>query len=504
MGATAGLETLEFKHEFRAETDRLLRARLLGFASIWMALNLVMLVAVLVGATWINISNAARRGDALGVFDALSDVVGTAVGPGWRSAFFVILTAGWFVLYSSVVWQVWQVKPSTRRIVQLSIALIVADGLFGIAARVAGVSGGGLFAFWLAHLVVCCIFPWSVRQAIIPIAIVLGLSTASKLTIEGKSAMTLVATAATLLFMLPAVGICWYRHSLRMQRSSHNFLRQRYGMLRQELAYARQIHEAVFPEPKGEGVVRFAYRYQPMRQIGGDFLHVHMQTLPDGHERISVVVMDVTGHGIPAALSVNRLHGEIELRFAEDPDIDPGAVLARLNRYVHLTMAKHSLFVTALCFRIDTRSDELTWASGGHPPAFLRGVDGTIRELGSTAFVLGACSEDDFDSDQQSCRFGQGDSLIAYTDGASEARSPSGKMLRIMGLRSMVAAEGRFEGGSWPERILGMVSAHRGGAPTEDDTLVIEVYRPLGAGVGSPRAMRAEDRDAELEGAVSP
>ncbi len=506
MGKTAGLETLEFKHEFRAETDRLLRVRLLGFASIWMGLNLLLLVALLVAGTWVSLSNAASSGDALGVFEAVSNVVAKAVGPGWRSVVFVLLTAAWFLAYTSTIWQVWQVKPSTRRIVQLSIALIVADGLFGIAARVAGVSGGGLFAFWLAHLIACCIFPWSVRQSIIPIVIVIGLSTASKLAFEGRSVDTLFASAVTLLFMSPAVGICWYRHSQRLQKSSHNFLRQRYGMLRQELAYARQIHEAVFPEPKEDGAIRFSYRYQPMRQIGGDFLHVHVQRLPGGHERFSVVVMDVTGHGIPAALSVNRLHGEIELRFAENPEISPGEILARLNRYVHLTMAKHSLFVTALCLRIDTDTNTLTWASGGHPPAFLRGVDGTIRELGSTAFVLGACAEDDFDSDEQSCPLGPGDSLIAYTDGASEARNPSGKMLRIMGLRAIVAAEGRVDGGAWPERILGMVSAHRAGAPTEDDTLVIEIYCPLGASPGKAnvRASAAGDPDVELEGAVSP
>jgi len=505
VGKTAGLETLEFKHEFLAETDRLLRARLLGFATIWMSLNLFLLVAMLVGGTWAKIAQAAAGDNPLGVFEAMTQVVSSAVGPGWKSVVFVLLTAVWFGFYCSVIWQVWQVKPSARRIVQLSIALIVADGMYGISARVAGLGSGGLFAFWLAHLVACCIFPWTVRQAIIPIAIVVTLSTASKLTIEGKSLSTFFVTGAMLLCMTPAVGICWYRHSLRVQKSSHNFLRQRYGMLRQELAYARQIHEAVFPSPKSEGPVCFAYRYQPMRQIGGDFLHVHIQEAPGGHECVSVVVMDVTGHGIPAALSVNRLHGEIELRFADNPDISPGEMLSRLNRYVYLTMAKHSLFVTALCVRIDTARGEVTWASGGHPPAFLRGVDGTVRELGSTAFVLGACSEEDFDAEQQSCAFGPGDSLVAYTDGASEARNPSGKMLRIIGLRSMVAAEGRVPGGAWPERILGMVSAHRGGLPTEDDLLVIEIYRPVTPGAARRSAPAGSSgAEREPEGAVSP
>jgi serine phosphatase RsbU (regulator of sigma subunit) len=160
-------------------------------------------------------------------------------------------------------------------------------------------------------------------------------------------------------------------------------------------------------------------------------------------------------------------------------------------------MAKHSLFVTALCLRVDTRRGVVEWASGGHPPAFLRGVDGTVRELNSTAFVLGACSERDFDPVQESCAFHPGDSIIAYTDGASEARDTSGKMVRISGLRSMVASGGRVESGSWPDRMIDLVTAHRGGLPSEDDTLVIELYRPL----GSVRGEEAEDDDEVAAGA---
>jgi serine phosphatase RsbU (regulator of sigma subunit) len=396
-----------------------------------------------------------------------------------------------------VIWRVWRASLSERRIVQLSIALIVADGLLGVLGRAAGIPYANLFMFWLIHLVACCVFPWSVRQALIPLAIVVGVSQVSLITVEGKGLYTLFNTALFLLMCGPAVFICWFRHSQRLQRSSHKFLRERYGMLRQELAYARQIHEAVFPEPKRDGAVRYVYQYQPMRQIGGDFLFVQARDAGDGHEIVSVVVMDVTGHGIPAALSVNRLHGEIELRFADDPDISPGEVLERLNRYVYLTMAKHSLFVTALCLRVDTRRGVVEWASGGHPPAFLRGVDGTVRELNSTAFVLGACSERDFDPVQESCAFHPGDSIIAYTDGASEARDTSGKMVRISGLRSMVASGGRVESGSWPDRMIDLVTAHRGGLPSEDDTLVIELYRPL----GSVRGEEAEDDDEVAAGA---
>ncbi len=496
MSRTTGLETLEFRHEFRAETDRLLRARLLWFAVIWLAVNLLLMIAVVGFSAWAAIVQDSGEQE-LSVFRAVISTITSAMGGGIKAAVYVVIAAVWVALYGSVIWRVWQASLSERRIVQLSIALIVADGVLGLVGRAAGIPMTNLLMFWFIHLVACCVFPWTVRQALIPLAIIVGLSQVSLLTFEGRSPYTLFQTAIFLLMCAPAVGICWFRNSQRLQRSSHKFLREKYGMLRQELAYARQIHESVFPEPKGEGAVQYAYQYQPMRQIGGDFLFVQTITKPSGHEVVSVVVMDVTGHGIPAALSVNRLHGEIELRFADDPDICPGEVLERLNRYVYLTMAKHSLFVTALCLRVDTEKGTVEWSSGGHPPAFLRGSDGTVRELGSTAFVLGACSERDFDGEQEACAFHPGDSIIAYTDGASEARDQQGRMVRISGLRSMVASGERVEHGSWPERVIDLVTAHRGGLPSEDDTLVIELYRPL----GSVRAGTASDDDEVAAGA---
>ena len=353
MSRTGGLETLEFRHEFRTQTDRLLRNRLLWFASVWMSLNLLVLVAAFAAGVWAGIQGGAGDEPVNPLLLAIQTVTKT-LGGGVKAAVYVLFAAFWFALYGSVIWRVWRASLSERRIVQLSIALIVADGLLGLIGRAAGIPFTNLFMFWFIHLVACCVFPWTVRQALAPLVIIVGLSVVSQLTIEGKGPSSLIGTAFFLLMCAPAVGICWFRNSQRLQRSSHKFLREKYGMLRQELAYARQIHEAVFPEPKSDGAVRYTYRYQPMRQIGGDFLFAQTITRPDGHEVVSVVVMDVTGHGIPAALSVNRLHGEIELRFADNPEISPGEVLERLNRYVHLTMARHSLFVTALCLRVAT------------------------------------------------------------------------------------------------------------------------------------------------------
>jgi len=138
------------------------------------------------------------------------------------------------------------------------------------------------------------------------------------------------------------------------------------------------------------------------------------------------------------------------------------------------------VFVTALCLRIDSSTGVLEFASGGHPPAFLIGVDGTVRELNSTAYVLGACEAAEFDAAQLATEFGPGDTLVAYTDGAIEARDRAGKMLGVQGMLRMVASMAgvRNDERSWSRELLSAVEHYRYGPPA-DDTLVVEIERAL-------------------------
>ena len=101
-----------------------------------------------------------------------------------------------------------------------------------------------------------------------------------------------------------------------------------------------------------------------MRQIGGDYLFARFEPDARRPRRFHLLIIDVPGHGIAAALTVNRLYGEIERLFAENPETGPGEVLAALNRYVHLTLSRHSIYATA-CVRIDTERDLLEYAWAG-------------------------------------------------------------------------------------------------------------------------------------------
>lgn len=489
MAGTGSIETTEFRRSFHQETSQLLRRRLIWYVSIWGGLGLISFVFAIVMMV---------RG---------SDVT-NLMNTGTSKALFLVSNGVWVAVYVAVLVMVIEKRVSDRRVIRLSVGLIILDGLVAVLLReIDPTLRYGAWVFALSHFIACCVFPWTVRQALIPMAILVGASVFGHIVGGDAATKSFILGGLTLGMMTPAVFISGYKHSQRIQKSTNRFLNQRYGMLRQELAYARQIHEALFPTPKTTGQIHFVYRYEPMRQIGGDYLFArHTQEDDEGNEILSVVMIDVTGHGIPAALTVNRLHGEIDLRFAEQPDISPGELLSHLNRYIHLTLSKHSIFATAACFRVIASKNRLEYASGGHPPAFLRGVDGTIVDLEATTFMLGACPAKDFDPLQTDVEFGPGDTLIAYTDGAIEARGQDGKMLNIEGLRRIVASmsplgsDGEYQmQGQWSEKILREVSAHLNGVPADDDTLAFEIYRPIRV-----TSCTMPDEEAEQESVVQP
>lgn len=335
-------------------------------------------------------------------------------------------------------------------------------------------------SIFFSHFLACLFLPWTPRESMRPITPLLVLNAVIALWyIRLFTLGVILSCLLSPLVAAPGLLICWWRHSRHRERFNIRMLKGRYGELKQELASARQIHESLFPRPISTGPVRFEYRYEPMRQIGGDYLFARSRGGHDGRLPIlDMAIVDVTGHGIGAALTVNRLYGEIERQLGENPDAGPGDILTGLNDYLHHTLATHSVYATAVCLRFDPNDGTLRWASAGHPPAFLRTVDGRIERLDSTTLVLGACRGDDFDPHEQETRFLPGDMLVIYTDGALEARNDQGRMLGLRGLEALIAGVRPDEEGGYASAVLRGVDEHRFGPP-QDDTLIVEVWRPI-------------------------
>ncbi len=462
--------TMEFGQEFEAERERWLRRRFLWYTGVVGGLGLIgLLWAVLV-----------RLG-------------GGSPGAGGASGVFWIALAGSFTgtaLYVGAFFYARVHALDRAALMRIVTGLIIAYGALALVPNAAArlilpeAEGPWVGAQWAmsifaAHLLACLFLPMTPRESLRPVIPLLAVYALLTLVGAGEWTVKLAAILALPLIAAPGALICWYRHGKFREKFTTRMLKSRFGALRQELSNARMIHEALFPKPTAKGGVSFEYIYEPMRDIGGDFLYASFGRTGDGGATpLNLVVLDVTGHGIAAALTVNRLHGELERIYAERPDTAPGEALGLLNRYVHLTLAAHSIYATALCVRIDPARAVLEYASGGHPPAFLRAVDGTLHELESTALVLGAAPAESFETDSHERPFGPGDSLIAYTDGAIEAPARDGSMLRIEGMRRLIAGAAPRQG-AWPQHILDAVKRHRYG-PAADDTLIIEVACAVG------------------------
>lgn len=472
--------TMDFREEYEAERTRWLRKRFLWYCAVLGTLQALGLT-IATFATVLSESQSADSGRNL----ALNAANGVPQ---------VILLAGayFFVLR----------RPMRREtLLRLVFWLTVIIGSIGVlttpfqSVTVTDVSSQrveewlhwvrrfqALGSVFFTHFVASLFIPWTWREAIRPLIPLLLVCAITALAIQGGG------WAGRILFILlsPLVGVpgalvSWWRHSRFRDRFHLRMLRARHGEMQREMVDARRMHEALFPQPLREGPIRFHYCYQPMRAIGGDYLYAAASPGENGRPgALSVVVLDVTGHGVAAALTVNRLYGELERLFAERPDISPGEVLAALNRYVHLTLSKHSVYATALVMRFDAARDLVEWANAGHPPAFRRDAGGRIERLESTSPLLGVVGDDAFDPGEQHLRLGPGDTVIAYTDGAMDAAAQDGSRLRIDGLQRIIATASpdADDRGRWATAILRAIDHHRFGAAT-DDTLIVEVYRPI-------------------------
>lgn len=476
--------TSDFQHEYRAALTHLLRRRFLWYAGVTIGMSGLFLLPTVAFVIYSIVQNGFNGA-------AAGSIINLALG---------LVSVGCYV---AAFLHVRKRTLERDALLRLVFWLILVPGAIGLTAgvlafevsmrfgagdidldrlrtgkRLIGLSSA--FNILVYHLFACLFLPWTPRESLKPIWPLLGLNVL--ITVIYASGAVFLAVLTILLsplVALPGVGICLWRQSRFKDRFTFTMLKSRYGEIRQELHSARQIHESLFPVPIREGPIRFDFRYEPMRAIGGDYFYADLVTLPGRAAPVlNLVLIDVTGHGITAALTVNRLYGEIRREFGETPDLAPGALLSGLNAYLHHTLATHSVYATALCVRIDPAQHTLEWASAGHPPAFVRSVDGTVDRLDSTTFVLGACRGDDFVHGECLARLGPGDRLIMYTDGAIEARNPLGKMLGVAGLEKIIAMATERHGGWLVDDIVEAVDQHRSGPP-EDDTLLIEVSRGL-------------------------
>jgi serine phosphatase RsbU (regulator of sigma subunit)/catechol 2,3-dioxygenase-like lactoylglutathione lyase family enzyme len=182
----------------------------------------------------------------------------------------------------------------------------------------------------------------------------------------------------------------------------------------QELEIARMVQARLFPQNLPPfGTLEYAGVCVQARQVGGDYYDF----LNLGQERLGLVVGDIAGKGIAAALLMANLQANLRSQCAIALE-HPQRFLESVNQ-LFFENTIESAYATLFFAEYDSQARRLRYANCGHLPGLLLRSDGTLDRLGSTCTVLGLFK--DWDCAIEESTLCSGDTLVLYTDGVTEA-----------------------------------------------------------------------------------
>jgi serine phosphatase RsbU (regulator of sigma subunit) len=268
-----------------------------------------------------------------------------------------------------------------------------------------------------------------------------------------------------LLAVAGEAGVAYDRARLHEQELG----RQR---LDEELAVGRRIQLSLLPgtTPTAPGW-GFAAVYEAAREVGGDLYDFLEARRAQG--TLDVVIGDVTGKGVPAALVMALTRAMV--RASADGASTPSEVLHRTNHHL-IHDGRAGLFVTALYVSLDLERGDVVLANGGHDaPLLVSGPMHRTRLVTSPSAILGMFRE--LDIEDRRVHLDPGDVLVLYTDGVTEARDPQRRLFGERRLRAVAAANASRDASAIAEAIVGEVRGFSRGLPMADDLTLVVIKR---------------------------
>jgi serine phosphatase RsbU (regulator of sigma subunit) len=237
--------------------------------------------------------------------------------------------------------------------------------------------------------------------------------------------------------------------------------------LQQQLEFAetvqRQLLPAVDLQIPGLDV---AVAYLASNKVGGDYYDV-FDMAPHA---VGVVIADVSGHSIASGLLMTAARSAIRLLFRRTSQ--PAKILQQLNDTLYGDLDQTDLFISIFLAIIDCEAHVVRYASAGHNPSLLyRQATGAVLPLDATGFLIGFAPDASFDECEHP--FGPGDTLVLYTDGITEARSPDEAFYGEHRLHTRVAEIGHGRARGILGSIMTDVRQHSQNRLDDDMTLLV-------------------------------
>jgi len=243
--------------------------------------------------------------------------------------------------------------------------------------------------------------------------------------------------------------------------------RERY---QRDMALAYQVQLSFLPKslPKVAGYEFFAH-YEPAQEVGGDYYGF----IPVPGRRLAVLVGDVAGKGVPAALLMAKLSSDA--RFCLLTEEDPAAAINRLNDLLYQHTSQMDRFVTLTAAILDPRENVVTLVNAGHvTPLIFRAVTKTLTDAMPNELAgvpLGIMEAQNY----ASCHIPlePGDSLLLYTDGVCDAVNTDGVRFENKGIETALHGNSALTPHAVGEHIVNAVKHHSLGRSAADDITLV-------------------------------
>lgn len=237
-----------------------------------------------------------------------------------------------------------------------------------------------------------------------------------------------------------------------------------------DLEFAKRVQRNLMPRSlPDDPAIRFDVRYYPHDLVGGDFFDIRQL----GRGRYGVLVADVSGHGVSAALYTTGLKS-ITDSFAHLA-AEPAQFLSAVGRELSQLSLDES-FATAFYAVVGTEPHEFRYANAGHPPALHFRADGTVDQLGTTGLPLGVLEDATYD--EEAASLDPGDLIFCYTDGIIEPVTADGEQLGMEGLTEVVRSRMASSSRDLLEHVYRHVKRSCGDVALPDDVLLLAIERP--------------------------
>jgi sigma-B regulation protein RsbU (phosphoserine phosphatase) len=250
-------------------------------------------------------------------------------------------------------------------------------------------------------------------------------------------------------------------------RSANAQLQKRQMEIEEDLRLAARVQNSLAPRSMVWESMSVDAFYHPVHSIGGDFALVN--SLDQQH--LSLLVCDVSGHGIGSALVANRIYSETTAHLRSGmPFLD---MFGELNRFLIEDIAGSGMFVTLAAARIDAQRRRMVFAGAGHPPAMLARHGQSPLLLESRCMILGALPDAVDVTANLEVQLQPDDRIVLYTDGITEVFNSRGEMLGVEGVQEIVRQTSSLPAREMKQGILDGVAAWREGPPTDDVSLML-------------------------------